>query len=317
MHRPPCAEEVPYSLHWNAKAHCIVPLQRPAKMLRKLLTPLLLLALPAAVHAETLNLQGSDLLEGVIMDVVAAYQARHPDAQVNVDMTGSVVGRTKLSGGTVDLAILAMPDGQAGASEGMVAVPFAFDVLTIQVNEENPLKELSIPAIESIYGTRSNRSFTKWGDLGLEGAWATRSISAHAPDANHGIYRSMFGHMILNGGPLKPGVAEWAQSAQLLDIVGQDGAAIAVVPGNATTRTTRALFIARKEGDYAYPPTEDSIYYGDYPLRLPFLIVYPEGSAAKVKDFVAFLLDDEAATLLRQAGLVPVPQSERRSLLMQ
>jgi len=202
---------------------------------------------------------GSDLLAGVLGDAIAAYQARHPDAEVELQASGTVVARESLASGNCDFAVIAIPDGSEGLGDAFEAIPFGFDVITVLVNVENPLKEMSLPALASIYGARETKNATHWGDLGLEGSWSSRTISVHLPDSGMGIYRNMFERLVLDGRPLKQGIAQWDKPRQLQDIVRQAGAAISVVPGVVDGSSTRALFLASEDGGYAYPPKEDSI----------------------------------------------------------
>ena len=54
----------------------------------------------------------------------------------------------------------------------------------------------------------------------------------------------------------------------------QDKAAIGVFPSNPENANLKVLFVAQDEESIAYGPSIDNIYYSDYPIRLPFYIVY-------------------------------------------
>jgi ABC-type phosphate transport system substrate-binding protein len=242
----------------------------------------------------------SDLMAGQMQQALPAAQ-----------FMGSVNALAMLRSGTAEVAIVAIPDGKA-LPEQFECIPFAYEVASVVVNDTNPLRKISLHSLTSIY-SRTNNSIEKWGALGLTEGWATRSISAHMPDNSSGITAHLFVSMTLVNTPVSDSVGRFQTQTQVEAIASSQPSCLIIMRGVNVPPGARALEVSRTsaQDDYAYPPTQDSIFFGDYPLRLPFYIVIPKDAPQATRATVAKLLGDDIAAALEKAGFVPVPASER------
>ena len=65
----------------------------------------------------------------------------------------------------------------------------------------------------------------------------------------------------------------------------------------------------------AFGPTNDNVYYGDYPIRLPFQIVYKEERETELSEILSMLLSDKVTDVLRANHLFVLPDAIRESFV--
>jgi len=100
---------------------------------------------------------------------------------------------------------------------------------------------------------------------------------------------------------------------ELVRRVRVDDTTIALFPCLPTdTAGLHVLLVARDDKDVAFGPTPENIHTGDYPIRLPFYIVFKPERAAELVGVVNTLLDEPVAVELTKLGYVPVPANFRR-----
>ena len=276
------------------------------KVLAVFLSSMTTLSTTAAL-ADGLRVQASDILETPL----AGYFAQCDSPKVTCSFEGSVSALAAIRNGAIDLAIIAVPDGQQ-PPEDLVSVPFAFDVATVMVNDSNPLKEISLPTLAAVL-SKDSASTDKWGALGLKEPWDTRSITIYLPATSSGVTLQLLRSKTIVGGQFKESVGTWANKDVMGQIVAGQTASIVVMRGIKIPGGGRALSISAKDGadQYAYQPTRASVFYGDYALRLPFYIVTRPDASPEVKSLINDLLSDKTADLLESNDFVPVPKSER------
>src|SRR5215831_4755715 len=77
-----------------------------------------------------------------------------------------------------------------------------FDMMSIYVHKDNPIKGLTFPQLDAIFSkTRKlgHKEIRTWGDLGLEGEWAEKPISLHGRNSASGTYGYFKEHVLNNG----------------------------------------------------------------------------------------------------------------------
>ena len=110
------------------------------------------------------------------------------------------------------------------------------------------------------------------------------------------------------------------QGAVGLALVGHRLADVAPLPAQRHRRPADAagvhlLLVSRRDNEAAFSPTPENIHAGDYPLRLPFCIVFRPEKTAVLLPMLRFLLGDEVAANLAAAEFVPVPANARKQVL--
>jgi hypothetical protein len=259
-------------------------------------------------HAKAVRMEASD----IIASSIAAYLKPQIDEKaVECISKGSFDALAALKNGTADIAILAIPDDQT-LPEGFDCKVVAFDVATVVVNENNPLKEINISTLSMILA-KSTASADRWAITGLKDPWNTKTISIYLPDASNGITCQLLRNYTVKGGRFSDSVTTWTSDDQVQHIVNGQSNCLVVIRGNKIPGGGRALGISARDGDrqYAYTPTQDSVFYGDYIIRLPFYVVTRKDAPDSVKFVAGTLFSDAAAEKFANDGFISLPKSER------
>ena len=228
---------------------------------------------------------------------------------------GSLPALERLRSGQIDLAVLAFPEGSAVPRQEFSTYSFAYDAAIVAVNKNNPLDEISLGRLAGIYGSSEAFNFTTWGDIGLSG-WGGRKIKPLSGHAEGSIVLELFKNTVLPNGALKTSV-DVVRENEVHDILNADPAAIAIlsrVPSDNVD--SKVLLLSSSEDSPAYGPTVDNIHFGDYPVRLTFLIVGSDLDNSQKGEILRILWSEEMAAILSDSGIFPLPETVRLKLLM-
>jgi ABC-type phosphate transport system substrate-binding protein len=276
----------------------------------KRLTAILVAAfvIPALAGATGLRIHASDLVQDTVRAICDA-----PDApRTDLSAAGSLTAIDDVREGRAELAIVAIPDG-ATRPDDLACTPFAFDAAILVVNQGNPLKEVSLADLNTALAASAGAC--KWSALKPDNAWADRTIVLYLPSPSQGITLQLFLSQTLRDKPIRDGAIFMAAKDKPDVIVREQADCLMLVRGIRVPESGRALQISEKGGtdSFSYAPTESSVFYGDYTLRLPFYIVTKKNVSGDVHNLIAFLLSDAAAAKLNADGYVAVPKSERNN----
>ncbi len=276
---------------------------------------LLPLSLIANVQAEEVRLAVSDLLADYILAPLKVYGTEN-DTTFVVDSIGSLPALDRLRSDEIDLAIVAVPEGDELPRDEFNIYPFAYDVAVIVVNDSNPIDEISVARLGGIFGSNEELNLNTWGELGLSG-WGSRNIKALAGTNDKSIALELFKHSIFKGGGLKPNVSV-VKDTEIEDLIGSDVASIAILSRMPENSNIKVLMVSSGGDTYApaFGPTDDNVHYGDYPIRLPFYILYNARDDVKLRSTIRELLNDEVATSLRANDFIALPDTLRRKFLI-
>lgn len=267
----------------------------------------------SSLPANEVRLAASDLLAAVLAPPLESYAAER-ELAVKLESIGSLPAMQKMAANEFDLAIIAVPTEQPLPQEGYRVYPFAYSAAFVAVNLSNPLDEISVSRLAGIFGANEELNVTTWGDLGLTGR-GSRSIKALADQNDGSIALELFKHTAFKGGKLKASV-ERSSRATIESILAQNAAAIAILSRKPDDPMIKLLSVAEAEDLPAFGPSDDNVHYGDYLFRLSFYLVLPDTDTMGVADVALELLGDPMATVLADAGLIPLPKAVRQQLQM-
>jgi ABC-type phosphate transport system substrate-binding protein len=276
---------------------------------------LLPLALIVTAQAEEIRIAASDLLADYIKAPLNAYAAEN-DTTFVVDSIGSLPALDRLRSHEIDLAVIAVPEGDEVPRDEFSVYPFAYDVAVLVVNNSNPIDEISVAHLGGIFGSNEELNLNTWGELGLSG-WGSRSIKALAGTSDESIALELFKYSALKGGVIKPSVS-MVKDTEIEDLILSDAASIAILSRKPDNTNIKVLMVSSDSDTYApaFGPTDDNVHYGDYPIRLAFYIVYNLRDDAKLRPIIRELLNDEVAISLRSNDLIALPDTVRRRFLI-
>jgi phosphate transport system substrate-binding protein len=184
------------------------------------------------------------------------------------------------------------------------------------VNKDNPIKCLTIAQVDAIFSKSRRQGYkediTTWGQLGLMGEWAAKSISLYGRNSASGTYGFFKDHTLKNG-DYKDAVKEQPGSAAVVQGVTVDRYATGYSGIGYATAGVRAVPLAAKEGAKCYEADPDNAYAGSYPLAR-FLFVYVNKAPGKpleplTREFVKLILSKEGQEVVVKDGYFPIPAS--------
>ena len=165
---------------------------------------------------EVIHVWGAAQLESLVQRWELGFRESHPRACLESRLTGSDVGMAGLYTGFADLAMLGRectafeskafewifryPPAQVQITTGSLDQAERSPALVAFVHRDNPLAQLTLVQLDAIFGherlSGAPESIRTWGDLGLTGEWAEKSIHLYADDAESGTGR-FFRHTVL------------------------------------------------------------------------------------------------------------------------
>ncbi len=262
---------------------------------------------------ETLRMGGSDLLYEVIHDSVLAF-SQEGGLAIDLRLEGSHLATRGLRDGELDLALLAIPRDRAPAIEGVEALPVGYLVAVVVVNVANPIESISLGKLAAMFADTGGPEVPQWGDVGLSGTWAGRRINLHIIDSSVSIAHELFRHMVLRDRSFRSTVSHWNDPDQMLGALVEDIGALAVTRSPEPHPRTKVVPVSANDQDFAFGPTMENIYFADYPMRLPFHIVYRMDRAGFLLPLIKYLLSEEMAANFIAANMVPLPEQLRMQM---
>ena len=275
----------------------------------------LVLLVASAVAQDTLRIVGSDLLGSVVQPLLK-NAAQERGWAVEFDFQGSLLAERALKSGGADMALLALPRENPPKGEFLV-LPLAFEVTRVVVNEANPIQELNVEQLRTLFSASSSagKELT-WGALGGKGSWEARQINLHAVRQRDHLNLELFRSIVLGPREMSIKVRYWTSSDEMIAAIAEDNSALGLLPVEENHPQVRSLFLALNENSQAYNANAQSVFYGDYPLRLTFYLVANRSKGERLAEVARFLFSDAAADVLKAAGYQPVPSTERRQFQM-
>ena len=253
----------------------------------KTLISLAVFLLSVNVHAQKVNISGSDTLGGVMTDAIIAAGLNQKIAYIG---GGSGVGEKALANG--EIAVTGMsrefkPEVIALAkSKGIepVAHVIALDGLAIFVNKSNPLASVDFSTLIKIFSCE----ITSWNQV--PGSGKNGPIKAYRRDDKSGTtdtFKSLVG--IKTFGAC---VTILAETPDIADRTSTEAESIAYAGLSGKRDGNRTLAVASKAGSQAVEPNTTTIRNFSYPLARQ-LFVYEatgvksaEGAELELLDYV-------------------------------
>ena len=258
-------------------------------------------AMAMGVSAEkltgTVSTNGSTSMEKVIGILSEQFMEDNDQVTITYDATGSGTGIEAAANGTCDIGLASRNLKDAEIEKGLVATTVALDGIAIIVNENCPVDDLTVEQIAAIF----TGEITDWADFGGKGAIACigREAGSGTRDGFESITKTadkcVLAQELTSTGAVIAAVKSSANAigyASFAAVEGQEGIKVLTVEGVECT--------------------EENISNGTYVIQRPFnLVTVGDAELSEAaKAFFDYMLSEDAAELIAQAGAVPAPQAE-------
>lgn len=267
-----------------------------------------------------LNSVGSDTLNNLMTFWAEGFKARYPNVNVQVEGKGSGTAPPALTSGAAQLGPMSreMKSSEVASFAGKFGhkptkVPVAIDALAVFVHKDNPVQGLSLGQVDAIFSStrkRGGQDIATWGQAGLGGSLAGKTISAFGRNSASGTY-GFFKDTALKNGDYKGSVKEQPGSSSVVQGVAADLGAIGYSGIGYKTSGVRALPLSEKEGAAFVEPSYANCLNGTYPLAR-YLYVYVNKAPGKDMDkltseFMTFVLSKQGQEITIKDGYYPLP----------
>jgi phosphate transport system substrate-binding protein len=292
---------------------------------------------PQRVDGGVIRSWGHVFLKKVMASWELSFQKYHPDITFSDNLVSSAAATGALFTNTADLGIVGReirPLEVAGYSRVMKQKPLPLEVMTgsysnadksvalgIFVQKDNPLTHITFAQLDAIFGSEHLRgekaNIRTWGQLGLRGSWADRTINVYVGelDAAPAFY---FSQLVMRGSMLwnehlrhfddlnRPDGAVYEAQQRIVDALAADSAGIALAGAGTRNAGVKLIPVAVGDDGPYIAATSETVEARTYPLARSVWIYTNQGPGhpldPRVREFLRFILSREGQELVRQEG---------------
>jgi phosphate transport system substrate-binding protein len=293
-------------------------------------------ALPAYARTSgisgNLSSVGSDTLNNLMTLWAEDFKGHYPNVNIQIQGAGTSTAPPALTEGTSNFGPMsrAMRQGEIQAFEKKhgyppTLVPVAVDVLAVYVHRDNPIKGLTLQQVDAIFSSTRRcggpADITRWGQIEMTGAWASRDFTLYSRNAVSGTY-GFFKERALCDGDFKPSINEQPGSASVVQGVSNSINGIGYSGIGYITPGVRAVPLASKPGEPFREANATNAANNTYPLaRFLYLAVnkHPNrGLSPLESEFLKMVLSRQGQEAVVRDGYIPLPaavvERERKTL---
>ena len=264
---------------------------------------------PSNTSTKYIENKGSDTIVNLALAWAEQYQNENADVRISVTGGGSGTGIAALINGTVGIANASrsIKEEEIAKAKSNSVNPvehiIARDAIAVIVNPENPVSELTLQQLSDIYSGKINN----WMEVGGE----DRPIVRLSRETNSGTHvyfletvlrlsdkenKTLFSTDTLLL-PSSEGII--LEVRQNPNAIGYDG--LGYVPHDL-----KMIAIAKEDGGAYVLPSIPTVNDKSYPIARD-LYMYTDGEPTGiVKDYLDWILSDEAQEIVAKLGFVPV-----------
>ena len=272
--------------------------------MKKLFTLLAAIAITANMQAGNITVKGSDTLVILAQKWAEVYMGEHKDVKIQVTGGGTGTGFAALQNQTTDLCDAsrkAKPAEIANCLKAFGKRPteykVALDGLSVYVNPENSLKELTLDQVKDIFTGKVKN----WKDVGGPDA----PITVYSRENSSGTYE-FFKEHVLKGSDFAASAQTMPGTAAIVQAVVKDKGAIGYGGGS------KLLSIKKDDASPAIAPTEETVVNGTYPIwRHLYVYVNPALDKGEVASYLNWIRSDDGQKFVKDIGYYPLPKNLR------
>lgn len=248
-----------------------------------------------AAKGNQLTMSGSTTVLPIAQAGAEAFMTRFPDVNISVRGGGSGVGIAALMNKTVDIANssrrMKAKELTQAKSNGVnpIAYEVANDGITIVVNKNNPLKNITIKQLKDIYSGKLNN----WNQLG----GANIPIVVISRDVSSGTYE-VFSEKVMTGSKIVDSAQMLASNNAIANTIASTPGAISYIGLGYVTPDTKVLSVEN------VIPSEQTIKSMTYKLSRK-LYMYTNGAAkGNAARFISWLQSTEGQKIVEEHGFI-------------
>lgn len=260
----------------------------------------------------SISIVGSNTVTPLSAVWAEEFMEMHPEVNIAVSGPGSGVGIAYLINGTTDIcqASRAMKATEIEQAQANGVEPYeiqvATDALSVVVNPDNPVSELTFAQLSAIY----TGQITNWSEVGGNDA----EIVVLSRDTDSGTHVFFKEHVVQMAGlPTEDTSLEYGgnvlflpSTKQGVDEVAQNVNAIFYPGLGYVTDEVKPLAIKQTADDPAVLPSVETALDGIYPISRPLLLYTNGEPTGIIKAFIDYCLSSEGQEKITEVDYVPL-----------
>lgn len=272
----------------------------------KRILAVLLMIVPVLSFAgpeKVITVKGSDTMVILAQKWAEVYMSTHSGASIQVTGGGSGIGIAALINGTTDICNSSRPMKKSEKEKLKqryntlgVEIRSAKDGLSLYVNAENPVQELTMSQLKDIYSGK----ITNWKDVG----GLNSNIILYGRENSSGTY-VYFKDNVLKGGDFTPSVQSMPGTAAVVNAIAKDKNGIGY-GGAAYGKGIKFLKVKVDANSPGYEPTEENVKSGNYPITRYLYMYVRSKPTGPMKEYVDWILSNEGQDIVKKVGYFPV-----------
>ncbi len=260
------------------------------------------IAASATFANDVITVKGSDTMVILAQRWAEAYMAAHPDATIQVTGGGSGTGISALINGTTDICNASRP--MKGAEREKLKQRFnslgieiksAKDGLAVYVQENNPVKELTLDQIKDIYTGK----ITNWKEVG----GSDSKIVVYSRENNSGTY-VYFRDFVLKGKDFVASAQTLPGTAAVVNAVSKDALGIGY-GGAAYAKGVRFIKVKKDASTEGFEPSAETVKSGQYPITRYLYMYLRSKPTGALKNYIDWTLSPEGQGIVTKVGYFP------------
>jgi phosphate transport system substrate-binding protein len=265
--------------------------------------------LAASAWAGNITVKGSDTLLILAQKWAEVYMGEHADVKISVTGGGSGTGFAALQNQTTDLCDASRKAKSAEIASCIKAFgarpteyKVALDGLSVYVNPENPVKELTVAQVGDIF----TGQIKNWKEVGGPDA----PIALYSRENSSGSYE-FFKEHVLKGRDFASSAQTMPGTAAIVQAVLKDKNGIGF-GGAAYGGGSKLLSIKKDDTSPAIDPTEENVESGTYPIwRYLYVYVNPALDKGEIAAYLNWVRSNDGQKYVKDVGYFPLPKNLR------
>ena len=280
--------------------------------MKKLITTLALGAaafgVSPVVQAE-ITVKGSDTLVILAQKWAEVYMAKSPNVKIQVTGGGSGVGLAALQNQSTDIAnasrkIKASEIANCLKVFGRRPTEYkvALDGLSVYVNTDNPVEELTIEQLRLIFTGK----IKNWKELGGK----DDKITLYSRENSSGTYE-FFKEHVLDGRDFASSAQTMPGTAAVIQSVAKDKGGVGY-GGAGYGAGSKHIKVKENDSSKGVEPTEENVLNQTYPIwRYLYVYVNPDVDKGDIAAYIRWIRSDGGQKLVKEIGYFPLPPQLR------
>ena len=253
-----------------------------------------------------ITIKGSDTMVHLVTNWADAFMKKNPDIEISVTGGGSGTGIAALINGTTDICAssreITENEKKLAQKQGVIPAEtaVALDGIAIVVNPANPVTELSMAQLKSVF----TGNITQWNQVG----GPDQQILLLSRESSSGTFL-FFQEYILEKQDYAHNAKLMPATSAIIQSVSSDKWAIGYIGlGYAVSAAEDIKILAIKTKDNAavVKPSEETVKSGKYPIARPLLVYTKSNGTNTLKKFIEFCLSSEGQQIVKTSGYITV-----------